>query len=100
MAIVKTDPSETGSTNVVQLDSDAESNREAIHEIEEWASQNGFARVNEAWLRQVRRNGKRYFRGICYRLTEEEVAGSVSAIRLSPELPDSFSEPRTGADSD
>lgn len=72
MAIVAYDPAEWREANIVQLDSDAASNDVAIEEIEAWAAENGFARINETWLRQILRGGRRVFRGVCYRLTDEE----------------------------
>jgi hypothetical protein len=72
MAIVKHDPDNWHDANVVLVDSDAKDNKEALHEIEDWAADNGFARTREYWLQQIRRDdGERVFRGICYRLTEE-----------------------------
>jgi hypothetical protein len=73
MAIVKVDPQDWQGVNTVQIDSDAIDNALAIREIDEWASEHGFARTNEYWLRQVilTRDGRRVFRGICYRLTQE-----------------------------
>lgn len=78
--------------NVVQIDSDASENREAILEIDGWAAENGFARVNENWLRQIFREGKRFFRGVCYRLTEEEQRSSSSVCQRHQELLDELPE--------
>ena len=72
MAIVKIDPPEWEKFNVVQIDSDAPDNTRAIIEMEDWASEHGFARTNEYWLRKVRTGDRTVFRGICFRLTEEE----------------------------
>lgn len=73
MAIVRSDPPDFAHANVVQIDSDASENIDAIHEIDDWAARHGFARVSEYWLRRiVTRDGRRVFRGICYRLTDEE----------------------------
>ncbi len=72
MAIVNIDPAEWQNASVVQIESDAPNNIDALKEIENWAYQNGFARTTEYWLRHVRRNGKLIFRGICYRVDEED----------------------------
>ena len=72
MAIIYIDPAEWENANVVQIDSDSSNNAEAVIEIENWAHQHGFARTNEYWLRQARRDGKMRFRGICFRVAEDE----------------------------
>jgi len=74
MPIVGYEPTDLDRCNVVQVDSDAPTNAGAVIEIEEWAgsTQKGFVRTNEYWLRQIIRNGKRLFRGICYKLTDDE----------------------------
>lgn len=74
MAIVRVDPAEWQNVNVLQLDSDASNNQAAMLEMEQWAYENGFARTNEYWLRRIRRDGQTVFRGICYRVEEEERA--------------------------
>lgn len=77
MAIAGIDPSNWENANVVQIDSDAADNQQAVDEIEDWAADHRFARVNEYWLRPiVRQDGRRVFRGVCYRLTQEEVHSS------------------------
>jgi hypothetical protein len=82
MAIIRSDPENFDLANVVQVDSDAPENIQAIHEIDEWASQHGFARVNDYWLRRIiTSSGKRVFRGVCYRITEEEKKSIDAAIR-------------------
>jgi len=87
MAIVKTDPEDWRKANSVQVDSDAPDNAAAILEIEDWAAENGFARVHEYWLRQIHgENGSRAFRGICYRLTEEEVSSSKATCHSIAEV--------------
>jgi hypothetical protein len=44
-----------------------------MFEIEDWAAEHGFLRTSEYYLRRVRRrDGKRVFRGFCYRMTPEE----------------------------
>jgi hypothetical protein len=84
MPIILLDPADWESleASTVQIDSDAPDNKTAIEEIEAWASQHGYARVNEYWLRPIIRNNKKIFRGICYRLDSEELE---SAKRLADE---------------
>jgi hypothetical protein len=74
MAIVNTDPLEWDRVNTLQVDSDAQDNASAIAEINRWAAERGFARTNEYWLRRVRTNNGMIFRGICYRVTDDERA--------------------------
>ncbi len=99
MAIVKIDPEHWQKANSVQVDSDAADNAKAILEIEDWAAENGFARIHEYWLRQIRpKDGRPVFRGICYRLTEEETASSDvwchSSAQVVGELPLTPHEPK------
>lgn len=71
--IAKIDPVDWKNANIVQLDIDASNNMEAIEALDQWASENGFARVRENFLRIViPGNGRRVFRGACYRITAEE----------------------------
>jgi hypothetical protein len=71
--IVKIDPLNWNETNVVQVDVVADSSAQAIDAIEQWACENGFARVRESVLRPIiRPDRQRVYRGACYRLTEEE----------------------------
>lgn len=79
--IVQTDPLALDGVNTVQVDSDATDNATAIAEIDAWAAQNGFARTDEYWLKQVIRNGRRIFRGICYRITEEVRASAAATLQ-------------------
>jgi hypothetical protein len=73
MAIQRVDPADWRNASTVQVESDAAHNLEALHEIEQWARDNGFARTTEYWLRQaVTPDGKRVFRGVCFRLDTEE----------------------------
>jgi len=76
MALVAWDPMVWEDANIVQVDSDAPDNSKAITEIEDWAAANGFARINESWLRQIFREGQKLYRGACYRLNEEERSSS------------------------
>lgn len=87
MAIVAIDPPDWEKANVVQVDSDARDNRDAVLEIEDWAAENGFARTTEYWLRQIlKEGGRRVFRGICYRLTEEVMRSNEAACQSSAEV--------------
>jgi hypothetical protein len=75
MAIVRTDPYDFESANTVQIDSDAKDNSTAMREIEDWAAEHGYRRTSEFWLRRI--NTPEHgllFRGICYRVTEDERA--------------------------
>lgn len=75
--IVKVDPESWQQSKLVQLDSDAPNNMTAIREMEDWASEHGFARTSEYWLRRaLTSNGKRIFRGICFRLMPDELAAA------------------------
>jgi len=86
MAIVRVDPSDYQNANTVQVDSDAADNARAINEIGDWAAEHGFVRTNEYWLRQVPRDGKPIFRGICYRFSEEEREAAVKACQTNTEV--------------
>lgn len=66
------DPQDLSGYNVLQVDCDAPTNDDAVLEIDDWADNHGFIRTNEYWLRQVIKNGRRFFRGICYRITHDE----------------------------
>ena len=83
MAIVGVDPTEYQNANTVQVDSDAADNARAINEIDDWATEHGFVRTNEYWLRKAIRGGKRIFRGICYRFSDEERASAVQACQTN-----------------
>lgn len=99
MTIKAYDPKDWTASNIVQVDSDAKDNQAAIDDIESWAADNGFARVNENWLRQIFRDGQRYFRGVCYRLTPEEQESSSTVCEMSAEamgeLPATPHRPKT-----
>lgn len=72
--------------NSVIVDSDGKSNRDALLEIEQWAFESGFARTTEYWLRPIlRADGKRVFRGLCYRLTPEERNSAAERTRAIDE---------------
>ena len=83
MAIVRIDPAEWQNANVLQLDSNAPTNQAAMLEMDQWAYENGFARTNEYWLRRIRRDNQMIFRGICYRVEEEEHATQMATLQES-----------------
>lgn len=57
----------------VKVDSDAQTNAEAILEIEEWCRKHGFVRTRENWLSVISRpGGTKVRRGLCYRPSAEE----------------------------
>jgi len=84
MSVTYIDPPDWNSANSVQVDSNAATNMAAIHEINEWAAANGFERVNEYWLRQRQLpGGVRVFRGVCIRLTQDELASRAKENRAA-----------------
>jgi hypothetical protein len=72
--ITRIDPDNFASASTVQIESNAGNPWLALEEIEEWAAAHGFVRTSEYHPRAVLVNGERRFRGICYRVTEEERA--------------------------
>lgn len=87
MAIVGIDPADWEKANVVQVDSDAPNNKEAIIDIENWAADKDFVRTTEYWLQRIlKKDGRKVFRGICYRLTEEVVRSNEAACKESAEI--------------
>lgn len=87
MAIVAIDPAGWESANVVQVDSDAPTNKEAIIDIENWTADKDFVRTTEYWLQRIRKkDGRKVFRGICYRLTEEVVRSNEAACQSNAEV--------------
>ena len=77
--IIRVDPESWNQSKLVQLDSDALDNMTAVREMEDWAAEHGFARTNEYWLRRaLTTEGKRVFRGICFRLMPDELAAATS----------------------
>jgi hypothetical protein len=72
--ITQVDPPDFQRSSTVQVDSDAGNLWLAIEDIEDWASQHGFVRTGEYHLRQVLIDGRHRFRGVCYRISEEERA--------------------------
>lgn len=72
--IIGVDPPnwEESRINAVQVDSDAPKNLAAVAEVEAWADEHGFERVEEPMLRLVfRDDGRRVYRGVCVRRTGE-----------------------------
>lgn len=75
--IIRVDPESWEGSNTVQLDSDAADNEAAMTEIEDWATEHGFSRTDECWLRRaLRPDGRQVFRGICFRLMADELAAA------------------------
>ena len=72
--ITRVEPSDFSNAATVQVESDAGNPWLALDEIETWAAEYGFVRTSEYHPRQVLVAGRRRFRGICYRMTEEEHA--------------------------
>lgn len=79
--ITKIDPPDYGNASTVQIDSDSGNHWLATTEIEEWAAAHGFVRTSEYHLRQVLVDGRRRFRGVCYRITDEERRAAEDAQR-------------------
>jgi hypothetical protein len=85
--IVQTDPHNWQDVNTVQVDSDARDNDQALREIDAWAASNGFLRTDEYWLRQIiKKDGRRVFRGICYRVTDEIRESNGATLREIAEV--------------
>ncbi len=72
--ITRIDPDNFVSVSTVQVESDAGNPWLALAEIEDWAAAHGFVRTSEYHPRPVLVEGRRRFRGICFRLTEEDHA--------------------------
>ena len=70
--ITRVTPTDFASAATVEVESDARDNISAIHEIEEWAAGTGFQRTSEYALRQALVDGARRFRGVCFRMQEDE----------------------------
>lgn len=79
--ITRIDPEDVTNVSTVQIESDAGNPWLALDEIETWAAENGFVRTSEYHPRQVLVEGKRRFRGVCYRISEEERAAMELAQR-------------------
>jgi hypothetical protein len=80
MSVQPYSPPNWTESEVVMVESDAESNLEAIGGIDECARRNGFVRVGEYWLRMATRpDGKRVFRGIWYRVQPQKLLRPASA---------------------
>jgi len=64
------------------FESDAESNDQAIREIDAEAARHGLVRVNEYWLQRYRLpDGKMVRRGFCYRPEPTDLIGRLEARR-------------------
>ena len=93
MAVVGTDPKNWRRTNTVQVFSDAPDNPTAVAEIEQWAAERGFARSSEYWLGRARTEHGDVFRGLCFRITDQEIqrarerseATAARTLAMSPE---------------
>jgi len=72
--ITQIDPKDFSTASTVQVDSDAGNPWLALDEIETWAAQNGFVRTSEYHARQVLVSGRRLYRAVCYRISDEERA--------------------------
>lgn len=82
MAITKIDPPAFEEFNTVQVDSDATTRIGAIHEMDDWAYEHGFSRTPEYWVRILEMNGRRVYRGVCYR---PDPAGELTGGRVGAE---------------
>jgi len=98
--IVRIDPPDFKNASTVQLDSDAASPWLAIDEIEDWAAAHGFVRTSEYQPRRVLVDGRVRFRGICYRISEEERAALEQAHRQMIERGDALRGVVSGANGD
>ena len=74
--ITRIDPEQYQRATTVQVESDAPTNVRAVEEVEDWAAANGFVRTSEFAMRRALVGGELRFRGICFRLTDEELAAA------------------------
>src|SRR5687767_3295726 len=75
------------------FESDAESNDQAIREIDAEAARHGLVRVNEYWLQKhTLPNGKIVRRGFCYRPEESHLLQRLEHNRASEPLGTSSGE--------
>lgn len=88
--IKRIDPADFANVSTVQVDSDVGNPWLAIDEIENWAADHGFVRTSEYHPRQVLVEGRRRFRGICYRMTDEERAAIEQSHRQMIERGDAL----------
>lgn len=95
--ITRVDPPQFADAATVQLDSDAPNAWLALDEIEAWAAAHGFVRTSEYQPRQVLVGGERRFRGICYRITEEERAAIEESHRRMIDRGDALARPVAAA---
>lgn len=72
MAITRIDPPDYREASTVQIDSDASDSWVALDEVEDWAQAHGFVRTSEYQPRPILVGGRRQFRAICFRLSQEE----------------------------
>jgi hypothetical protein len=79
--ITRVDPPDFDNASTLQIDSDECDPWLAIDEIENWAAMKGFVRTSEYQPRQVLVEGRRRFRAICYRVSDEERAAVELAQR-------------------
>ncbi len=80
--ITRIDPLDFENSSMVQIDSDAGNMWLAIEDVEDWASSHGFVRTNEQTLRPVLLDGKLRYRGICFRISDEERAAADFSQRM------------------
>jgi hypothetical protein len=79
--IIYTNPKEIATeTATVLVYSDAVSNIDAIKEIDAWARERGFVRTREGHLNVALRGGKQVYKGVCFRLEEEDVEAAKVSI--------------------
>ena len=85
--IVRSNPSTDAALNEADqawFESDAESNDQAIREIDAEAGRHGLVRVNEYWLqRHPLSDGKFVRRGFCYRPEETGLLQRLEKLRKS-----------------
>jgi hypothetical protein len=75
-------PENWKTADFVEVESDAATNAQALIELDSWAAENRFLRVVENWLRPfLNADGKKAYRAICYRPTQEDLASTEARIR-------------------
>jgi hypothetical protein len=89
MAIIRIEPPDFEHEQEVSVYSDADTNMRALIEIGDWAADHGLVRSQEYALPTVQTDGKRLFKGLCYRMTAEDyrraraIIDEVKAARAS-----------------
>ena len=74
MAVRVVRPERWEEADFVEVESDLQENLKALVEVEDWASDHGFMRTNEGYLRRVRRDdGVFVRRAVCYRPAVDEL---------------------------